>query len=117
MSQNRSIYTDVKCEVCGAAWMPGVNERTGEMEPGHPDDLPCSIHRPTNIAPRWVGEALARHELATTASNLPPSVDDAEVARRELAGGTPTREWAANGIWVKARALLRELDGNPEEAP
>jgi hypothetical protein len=97
--QNQSgNYNHVRCLTCGAAWLAGVNERTGEMEPGHPDDLPCVSQRPTNIAPAWVADALARHELAATASHFPASVDDAEVARRELAGGTPTREWATDAV-------------------
>jgi hypothetical protein len=92
--QNHSgNYDHVRCRTCGAAWLAGINERTGEMEPGHPADVPCSRNRSTDIAPPWVADALARHELAATASNLPAVADDAEIARREVAGGVPTREW------------------------
>jgi hypothetical protein len=60
--QNQSgNYNHVRCLTCGCAWLAGVNERTGEMEPGHPDDLPCVRQRPV-AAPSWVGEALARSE-------------------------------------------------------
>jgi hypothetical protein len=89
-------YDHVRCRCYGTAWLAGVNERTGEMEPGHPADAPCSIHRPTDLTPAWVADALARHELAATASNFQaPTVDDSEVARRELAGGIPPAEFLA----------------------
>jgi hypothetical protein len=96
--QNHSgNYDHVRCRCCGRAWQAWYDPATGKGEGPHPANLWCSIHRPTNIAPAWVGEALARHELVATASNLPATIDDSEVARREVAGGTPTREWPANG--------------------
>jgi hypothetical protein len=72
-------YDRRRCRTCGCAWEPGINERTGEMEPGHSADLSliCNRHRP--IAPDWVAEALARHERAR----------DAIAAR---ANGKPTPE-------------------------
>jgi hypothetical protein len=91
-----------RCRTCGRPWQAWHDPETGEGEGPHPDDvmirgrsepLACAIHRPTDIAPPWVGEALARRELAATASNLPAVADDAEIARREVAGGVPTREW------------------------
>jgi hypothetical protein len=110
--QNHSgNYNHVRCLTCGCAWLAGINERTGEMEPGHPADAPCAIHRPTDLAPGWVADALARHELAATASNLPPTADDSEVARRELAGGVPTREWAGAGVRVERSGYIRVVDG------
>jgi hypothetical protein len=95
------VYDRIRCRTCGCEWMY------------HPDGDVCARHRPL-AAPPWVGEALARHELAATASNLPAVADDAEIA-----GGVPTREWPeAAGIppgeflaAVKARA-----DGNNGEA-
>jgi hypothetical protein len=92
MSQDRAIYTQVRCEVCGRPWLAWYDQATGKGEGPHPDDAPCSIHKPPTTPP-WVGEALARRELAATASNLPAVADDAEIAWRELAGGVPTREW------------------------
>jgi hypothetical protein len=74
------VYDRIRCRTCGCEWMY------------HPDGDICARHRPLAVPP-WVGEALARHELAATASNLPPSASDAEIARHELAGGIPTREW------------------------
>jgi hypothetical protein len=74
------VYNKRRCIVCGVPW--------GE----HGSEPICARHKPP-ITPPWVGEALARHELAATASNLPAVADDAEIARRELAGGVPTREW------------------------
>jgi hypothetical protein len=81
--QNQSgNYDHIRCPVCANPWI------------SHPTETLCNRHRPV-AAPAWVGEALARYELAATASNLPPSADDAEKARREVTGGVPTREWAA----------------------
>jgi hypothetical protein len=75
-----AIYDRRRCRVCGVPWESHVYTSI------------CDRHRPT-AAPPWVADALARHELAATASNLPAVADDAEIARRELAGGVPTREW------------------------
>jgi hypothetical protein len=76
-------YDRRRCRCCGTPWSE------------HSETSICYRHRPTDLAPGWVADALARHELAATASNLPATIDDSEVARRELAGGVPTREWAA----------------------
>jgi hypothetical protein len=75
-----AIYDRRRCRVCGVPWESHVYTSI------------CDRHRPT-AAPPWVGEALARHELAATASNFPAVADDVEIARREVAGGVPTREW------------------------
>jgi hypothetical protein len=76
----------IRCRTCGCEW---ANHPAGDV---------CARHKPPTTPP-WVGEALARHELAATASNLPAVADDAEIARREVAGGVPTREWTeAAGI-------------------
>jgi hypothetical protein len=74
-------YDRRRCRCCGIPWEE------------HPIITICYRHRPTDIAPPWVADALARHELAATASHLPPTASDAEIAWRELAGGVPTREW------------------------
>jgi hypothetical protein len=74
------VYDRIRCRTCGVPWDTHVYTSI------------CARHKPT-IAPPWVADALARHELAATASNLPAVADDAEIARREVAGGTPTREW------------------------
>lgn len=94
------VYNRRRCVVCGRPWTAWNDLETGRGEGPHPEDTTCARHRP--IAPSWVAEALARHELArnevaATASHLPPTADDAEVARREVAGGVPTREWPENG--------------------
>jgi hypothetical protein len=87
------VYDRRRCRTCGIPW----NE--------HNDTSCRNRHRPI-AAPQWVGEALARHELVATASNLPASIDDAEVARRELAGGVPTREWVADAVYGKNGVML-----------
>jgi hypothetical protein len=53
------VYDRIRCRTCGCEWIY------------HPDGDVCARHRPPTTPP-WVGEALARHELA---------------------GGVPTREW------------------------
>jgi hypothetical protein len=73
-------YDRRRCRCCGIPWEE------------HPIITICERHRPPTTPP-WVADALARHELAATASHLPPTASDAEIARRELAGGAPTREW------------------------
>jgi hypothetical protein len=95
-------YDHIRCKTCGAAWLPGVNKLTGEMEPGHSETSYCNRYRPTDLAPPWVAEALSQHErvrdaVCATASNLPAVADDALKARREVTGGVPTREWPENG--------------------
>jgi hypothetical protein len=74
-------YDRRRCRCCGIPWEE------------HPIITICYRHKPPTTPP-WVGEALARHELAATASNFQaPTASDAEIARREVAGGVPTREW------------------------
>jgi hypothetical protein len=94
------VYDRLRCRTCGVPWDAHVYTSI------------CARHKPPTTPP-WVGEALARHELAATASNFQtPTASDAEIARREVAGGVPTREWPeAAGVppreflaAVKARA-------------
>jgi hypothetical protein len=73
-------YDRRRCRCCGIPWEE------------HPIITICYRHKPPTTPP-WVADALTRHELAATASHLPPTASDAEIARRELAGGVPTREW------------------------
>jgi hypothetical protein len=84
-----AVYDRRRCRVCGVPWESHVYTSI------------CDRHRPV-AAPAWVADALARHELAATASNFQaPTIDDSEVARREVAGGVPTREWSADGSHTK----------------
>jgi hypothetical protein len=83
------IYNMRRCVVCGVPWDE------------HDHKSICDRHRPM-VAPPWLAETLERHGRARaacgTASNFQmPTIDDAEKARREVAGGTPTREWATDG--------------------
>jgi hypothetical protein len=95
-----AVYDRRRCRVCGVPWSE------------HEITSICSIYRPTDVAPAWVGEALARHELAATASNFQrPTADDAEIARREVAGGVPTREWPADGGGAERSGYIRVIDG------
>jgi hypothetical protein len=119
-----------RCRTCGRPWQAWHDPETGEGEGPHPDDvmirgrsepLACAIHRPTDIAPPWVGEALARRELAATASNFQtPTALDAEIARRELAGGAPTREWP-EAVGIPPReflaAAMARANGKNGEVP
>jgi hypothetical protein len=83
------VYDRIRCRTCGCEWIYHPDD---VLIRGRSEPLVCARHRPPTTPP-WVGEALARHELAATASNLPPTASDAEIARREVAGGVPTREW------------------------
>jgi hypothetical protein len=80
MNHQKSNYDDIRCPCCGIPW------------PEHEENDTCSRYRPF-VSPPWVAKSLARHELAESASDLARAADEAEVARRELVGGVPTREW------------------------
>lgn len=108
-------YNKVRCVTCGRPWDGSHDPATGKGDGPHPTDAICNRYRPA-AAPAWVAEALARHERAreaarAAAANLPASVDDAEEARREVAGRVPTRERAEDGGRVERSGYIRVLGG------
>lgn len=43
-------YDEIRCAVCGTPWTE------------HNETDICAHYRPTNVAPEWVADAVARHE-------------------------------------------------------
>jgi hypothetical protein len=72
-----------RCRCCGVPW------------PEHDNTSICSRYRPIEVK-AWV-EAGAAKLRNGTASNLAAVPDDATKARREVAGGVPTRGGGTGG--------------------
>jgi hypothetical protein len=79
MTDPNQEYDLRRCRCCGVPW------------PEHDNISTCSRYRPIEVK-AWV-EAGAAQLRDGTASDLPPVANDATKARREVAGGAPTREW------------------------
>jgi hypothetical protein len=81
MNHQNSNYNNIRCIVCGTNWDE------------HDKSFICERYRPF-VSPPRAARSRGPPPRAEDPSHPRPTADEAEVARRELVGGVPTREWA-----------------------
>lgn len=88
------VYDAVRCRTCGVPWP--VHTDICCRHPYRPAPDPAPVDRARRRRHAWEerhGNHAQAVPAAGTASSLPATVDQAEIARRELEGAAPTREW------------------------